>query len=133
MKGPETMYKLKHLWSNLRESFWFLPALIVAFCTALAVGLIEVDSSGSQDWMADWPRLFGAGAAGARGMLATIAGSMTTVVGVTFSMTLVALTLASSQYTYLEHTLAADPYQQMGARISVVRGSPFDPTRQEGP
>jgi uncharacterized membrane protein len=93
------MNKFKLLWQNLRASFWFLPALIVAFSTVLAVGLIELDSSGSQDWMAGWPRLFGAGAAGARGMLATIAGAMTTVVGVTFSMTLVALTLASSQYT----------------------------------
>ncbi|HUG12014.1 MAG TPA: DUF2254 domain-containing protein [Opitutaceae bacterium] len=93
------MNKLKNLWSNLHESFWFLPALIVAFCTALAVGLVEVDSSRSQDWMDDWPRLFGAGAAGARGMLATIAGSMMTVVGVTFSMTLVTLALASSQYS----------------------------------
>lgn len=93
------MTKLKHLWSNLRASFWFLPALIVAFSTVLATGLIEVDSSGSQDWMAGWPRLFGAGAAGARGMLATIAGSMMTVVGVTFSMTLMTLALASSQYT----------------------------------
>jgi uncharacterized membrane protein len=43
--------------------------------------------------------VFGAGAAGARGMLSTIAGSMMTVVGVTFSMTLVTLALASSQYT----------------------------------
>ena len=93
------MNKLKHLGSNLRASFWFLPLLIVAFSTVLAVGLIDVDSSGSRDWMADWPRLFGAGAAGARGMLATIAGSMMTVVGVTFSMTLVTLALASSQYT----------------------------------
>lgn len=49
--------------------------------------------------MANWPRLFGASAAGARGMLSTIAGSMMTVVGVTFSMTLVTLALASSQYT----------------------------------
>ena len=49
--------------------------------------------------MAHWPRLFGAGAEGARQMLSTIAGSMMTVVGVTFSMTLVALALASSQYT----------------------------------
>jgi uncharacterized membrane protein len=65
----------------------------------LAVGLIEADSSGSRDWMTDWPRLFGAGAAGARGMLATIAGSMMTVVGVTFSMTLMTLALASNQYT----------------------------------
>lgn len=93
------MNTLKHLWSKLRESFWFYPALIVAFSLALALGLIEVDSSGSQDWTADWPRFFGAGAAGARGMLAAIAGSMMTVVGVTFSMTLVTLTLASSQYT----------------------------------
>lgn len=93
------MIRLKQLWCNVLASFWFLPALIVAFSAVLAGALIEVDSSGSRDWMDDWPRLFGAGAAGARGMLATIAGSMTTVVGVTFSMTLVALTLASSQYT----------------------------------
>lgn len=35
----------------------------------------------------------------ARAMLSTIAGSMMTVVGVTFSMTLLTLALASSQYT----------------------------------
>jgi len=84
------MNKVNHLWSTLRASFWFVPSLIVAFSTVLAVGLIEADSGGNRDWMDDWPRLFGASAAGARGMLATIAGAMTTVVGVTFSMTLVA-------------------------------------------
>ncbi len=93
------MNRLKHLCNNLRTSFWFVPALIVAFSAVLALGLIELDSSGSQDWMKDWPRLFGASASGSREMLATVAGAMTTVVGVTFSMTLVALTLASSQYT----------------------------------
>jgi hypothetical protein len=40
------MNKLKHL------------TLIVAFSAILALGLIEVDSSRSQDWMDDWPRLF---------------------------------------------------------------------------
>jgi uncharacterized membrane protein len=93
------MNRLKHHWDNLRASFWFLPALIVVFSALLAFGLIETDYSAGQDLMDDWPRLFGASAAGARGVLATIAASMTTVVGVTFSMTLVALTLASSQYT----------------------------------
>lgn len=91
--------RFKHRWSHLCASFWFLPTLVVAFCAVLAVALIEVDSSLSRDWMDDWPRLFGAGAEGARGMLVTIAGSMTTILGVTFSMTLVALTLASTQYT----------------------------------
>ncbi|MBE0621447.1 MAG: DUF2254 domain-containing protein [Burkholderiales bacterium] len=93
------MNRLKRFGSNLRTSFWFVPTLIVALSIVLAVALIEADYSGSQQWMARWPRLFGANAAGARGVLTTIAGSMMAVVGVTFSMTLVTLALASSQYT----------------------------------
>ncbi|CAN5373418.1 DUF2254 domain-containing protein [soil metagenome] len=93
------MNKLKQLWSNLRGSFWFLPTLIVAGSIVIAAALIQVDTAGSQQWMSRWPRLFGASAAGARGVLSTIAGSMMTVVGVTFSMVLVTLALASSQYT----------------------------------
>jgi len=93
------MNKLKLLWSNLRSSLWFLPSLIVGGSVLLAIALIEFDSTWSDRWLARWPRMFGAGAAGARGMLSTIAGSMMSVVGITFSMTLVALAMASSQYT----------------------------------
>jgi len=93
------MNKVQQFWDRQLASFWFMPTFIVGFSIVLAVGLIEVDSGGNREWMADWPRVFGAGAAGARGMLATIAGSMITVVGVTFSMTLMTLALASSQYT----------------------------------
>ena len=93
------MNKLKRFWSNLRSSFWFMPSLIVVVSIGFAVALIEADSAGSDRWLAQWPRLFGAGAEGARGMMSTIAGSMMTVVGVTFSMILVVLALASSQYT----------------------------------
>jgi uncharacterized membrane protein len=93
------MNKLKQLWSTLRSSFWFMPSLIVVVSIAFAIALIETDSAGSDRWLAQWPRLFGAGAAGARGMMSTIAGSMMSVVGVTFSMILVVLALASSQYT----------------------------------
>ena len=76
-----------------------MPALMVAASVALAVALVEIDSAVSARWLAQWPRLFGATPEGARQLLATIAGSMMTVMGVTFSMTLVALALASSQYT----------------------------------
>jgi len=93
------MNKFKQLWSNLESSLWFLPALIVAVSIIFAVALIEADSAGSDRWLAQWPRLFGAGAEGARGMMSTIAASMMAVVGVTFSMTLMTLALASSQYT----------------------------------
>lgn len=65
----------------------------------LAIGLIEIDAKIDHEFLESWPRMFGAGAAGARGVLATVAGSMITVAGVVFSITLVALSLASSQYT----------------------------------
>jgi uncharacterized membrane protein len=93
------MNKLRQLWGNLRSSFWFLPSLMVTGSIAFAVGLIEVDSAGSDRWLSQWPRLFGVGAEGARQMLSTLAGSMMTVMGITFSMTLLALVLASGQYT----------------------------------
>ena len=93
------MNTLKRFWGNLRTSFWFVPFLIVAFSIALAVALIAADSSIGDQWLARWPRLLGADAVGARAILSTIAGSMMTVVGVTFSMTLVTLALASSQYS----------------------------------
>lgn len=93
------MNKLKHLLDNLHASFWFVPSLMVVFSIVFAAVLIETDSIASDRWLAQWPRLFGAGADGARQMLATLAGSMMSVMGITFSMTLVALALASSQYT----------------------------------
>lgn len=93
------MNKLKQLWSNLRSTFWFLPFLIVLTNIVYAVVLIQIDYAGGDQWLAQWPRIFGVGAEGARAMLSTLAGSMMSVMGITFSMTLLALTLASSQYT----------------------------------
>ena len=93
------MKKLPQLWLYLRSSFWFMPSLIVAFSIALATAAINAGPVIENEILARWPRLFGVGADGARQMLSTIASSMMTVVGVTFSMTLVTLALASSQYT----------------------------------
>jgi len=76
-----------------------MPSLIVMDSIVVALALIEADSVWGEHLRAQWPRLFGVGAEGARQMLSTLAGSMMTVMGITFSMTLLALTLASSQYT----------------------------------
>lgn len=96
---PGMSTQLRIWWQAVQESFWFVPSLIIAASIALALALIEADSTESNQWLANWPRLFGASSAGARVMLSTIATSMMTVVGVTFSMTLVTLALASNQYT----------------------------------
>jgi uncharacterized membrane protein len=93
------MNKIRQFLDSLRSSFWFLPSLMVTGSIAFAVVLTEADSAGFNQWLNQWPRLFGVGAEGARQMLSTLAGSMMTVMGITFSMTLLALALASGQYT----------------------------------
>jgi len=93
------MRRPRDLWTDLRSTFWFVPAVIVCVAVTLAFALIETDRRLILDLSGSWPRLFGAGAAGSRGMLSTIAGSMITVAGVVFSITIVSLSLASSQYS----------------------------------
>lgn len=94
------MTQLRALWEKLRASLWFIPTLIVLGAVMLAVGLVELDATLDVANLAHaWPRLLGAGVDGARSMLVAIASSMITVAGVTFSITIVVLALASSQYT----------------------------------
>ncbi len=93
------MNKLIQFWDNLRSGFWFLPFLIVLSSIIYSVVLIQIDYAVGNQWLAQWPRVFGVGAEGARDMLSTLASSMMSVMGITFSMTLLALALASSQYT----------------------------------
>jgi uncharacterized membrane protein len=93
------MSRLRALLEALRANLWFVPALIVLGSVGLAIGLIETDWVSRKVLVARWPRVFGAGADGSRALLSAIAGSMITVAGVTFSITVVVLALASSQYT----------------------------------
>ncbi len=93
------MNRVSQLFNDARSSFWFVPSLAVVDGIAAALALIEADAVWGDRWLVLWPRLFGTGAEGARQMLSTLAGSMMSLMGITFSMTLVALALASSQYT----------------------------------
>ncbi|HEU4407092.1 MAG TPA: DUF2254 domain-containing protein [Polyangiaceae bacterium] len=99
---------------RLLSTLWFLPATLVALAVGLAVGLVELDARLTVDLGARLPRLFGAGAEGSRGMLQAIAGSMITVAGLTFSITMVTLTLASSQYSpRMLRTFKRDRFNQV--------------------
>jgi len=93
------MIKLKSFWEYLHSTLWFLPFAIVGFSILLAIILIELEPSENGTQFFQKIQFFGSGAEAARIMLSTIAGSIMGVVGVTFSMTLVTLTLVSSQYT----------------------------------
>ena len=95
----EEMGKIQALWEDLRSSLWLLPSLMVIGAVLLAIALIEADSRITYQALIEWPALIGSSAEGARNILSTIAGSMITVAGVTFSITSVALSLASNQFT----------------------------------
>jgi uncharacterized membrane protein len=86
-------------WSKLGGTFWFVPGTLVVAGVLLGVVLVEVSARMDSAALQRFPRLFGASAESARGMLTAIAGSMITVAGVTFSITMVAVTQASTQYT----------------------------------
>ncbi|HEU5210134.1 MAG TPA: DUF2254 domain-containing protein [Longimicrobiales bacterium] len=92
--------KLRALWRNIYDSLWFLPALFTLGAIIAAELLVRADDllPGGTDIRAlAW--LFTGGPEGARGVLDAIAGSLITVTGVVFSVTVVALQLASSQFT----------------------------------
>ncbi|HEX6104662.1 MAG TPA: DUF2254 domain-containing protein [Gemmatimonadales bacterium] len=93
------MPKLRALWTRVSESLWFVPSLILLTAIVLAVVMVELSAAVDAEVLARWPRVFGAGADGSRSMLSAIASSMITVAGVTFSITMVAVTQASTQYT----------------------------------
>ena len=85
--------------TDLKSSLWFVPGLLVLLAAALAIGAVELDTHVSREAFAKFPRLFGAGAEGARQLLSAIASSTITVAGVVFSITIVALSLAAGQYS----------------------------------
>lgn len=87
---------LGYLWARIRGSLWFVPALMSAAAMALAFLCAWLDTV-----VAGMPGrfayLYHGDAESARLLLSTVAGSMITVAGVSFSVTMVALSLASSQ------------------------------------
>jgi len=89
--------RLLHLWERVRSSLWFVPTAmsLAAAALALVAGRLDAVAAASD---APLPFLYPGDRAGARILLSTVAGSMITVAGVTFSMTVVALSLASSQF-----------------------------------
>ena len=85
-------------WDRIRSGFWFLPSLMACGAVALALATVSLDGSVDGDWVRTLSWVYTGGAEGASAVLQTIAGSMITIAGVVFSLTLVALSLASSQF-----------------------------------
>jgi uncharacterized membrane protein len=86
-------------WDDLRSSFWFIPLVMTVGAVVLSLIALEVDKAALKEGVnfnLAWT--FSRGPEGSRALLATVAGSMITIASVCFSITVVALQQASSQF-----------------------------------
>jgi len=82
------------------QSFWLLPAAIVIAAVLAATALAEVDRFlGLTEGGSAYQVAFGGSPEAARSILSTIAGSMLTLTALVFSITILVLQLASSQFS----------------------------------
>jgi uncharacterized membrane protein len=92
--------RLRGAWEDLNSSYWFVPAALGVGAFLLSTVTLAVDHRLPQDWLQrlDLDVLPVIQSEGARSVLTTVASSMITVAGVVFSLTLLVLTQASSQF-----------------------------------
>jgi uncharacterized membrane protein len=90
--------RLLNLWEVIRTSFWFIPGLMILSVIGLSFFTITLDRLIDTEHSPSFGLIYAGGTEGAHSILSTIAGSMITVAGTAFSITIVALTLASSQF-----------------------------------
>lgn len=84
-------------WTHLRESYWFVPSLMAIGAIGLSFLTTALDNAVGSEWLEDITWLYANKPAGARAVLSTVAGSMITVAGVTFSMTILSISSTTSQ------------------------------------
>lgn len=107
------------LWDRLRRSYWFLPGCLAAAGVGLAFATEAVDRAVEHGRAFD--EFVTRSPAGARELLATAAGSLITVAGVAFSITVVALALVARQLgTKVLRTLMRDAGSQAALGIFVA-------------
>lgn len=89
--------RLLNLASRIRSSYWFIPSLMLLGAVALSSLTIYLDER--FDFTAlKLPFIYLSQTSGARALLSTVAGSMLSVASLTFSIVMVVLTMASSQF-----------------------------------
>ena len=90
--------KFSKLWDSLHSSYWFIPMLMALGAIALAFAMISLDRAGKTGPIEQLGWVYAGGPDGARAVLSAVAGSMATVTATAFSITIVALQLAASNF-----------------------------------
>jgi uncharacterized membrane protein len=99
MQGSFSLKRLQTSWNSIQTSLWFVPTILVVAAGVSSFIMVSVDHGLQDDGYSVPSWIFGGSADGARTLLSTIAGSLVTIVGVLFSITIVVLQQAASQFT----------------------------------
>ena len=91
--------RLPNIGNVMVASFWFIPMVLVAAAATAALALVGLEEDLGARVVSQWPFLLSTGPETARGLLSAIATTAATIAATTFSLTIVALTLAARQYT----------------------------------
>ncbi len=83
--------------AKLQNSYWFVPSLMAIGAIVLSFVTTTIDGQLGSEWMDDISWIYANKPAGARAVLSTVAGSMITVAGVTFSMTILSISTTTTQ------------------------------------
>ena len=96
------MFNMKarlYTWSEaVSASYWFVPTLMAVGAIILSTVMVWLDANVGNESLGKITWLYTGTADGARTLLGVIASSMVGLAGVVFSITIVALTLASGQF-----------------------------------
>ena len=92
------MTKSENLWNHLISTLWFVPMILVLAGVILGFVFTGIDYS-MRIHLDTFSYLFSIQPSGAKDLLAVIASSTITIAATAFSITIVALTLASTQFS----------------------------------
>ncbi len=88
--------RLRHVWTIIQGSLWFVPVLMGAAAAALAILLLNVDTGLIRDAGEFW-LLYTGDAENARELMSALLSGMITMTSLVVSITMVVLTLAAGQ------------------------------------
>jgi uncharacterized membrane protein len=90
--------KVSKIWDSLHSSYWFLPTIFALVAIALAWTMLNLDRAGYYGPLEKWGWMYTGGANGAREVLSSVASSTIGIAATAFSITIVALQLAASNF-----------------------------------
>jgi uncharacterized membrane protein len=90
--------RLRKVWDSLQSSYWFVPSLMMAMAIVLWFLTTSLDQRLSGSGKGYWGWLYFDDVDSTRTLLLTIVGTIIGIVGVVFSILMVPLTIAATQF-----------------------------------